>query len=216
MQNNQEQQILNEDLKNKRLFFAGAIAFIIIAIAIIGVYIFIKITGPGQDAGEGDDIPPAVFFYNRDQLLNKLDKYPGDEVSSHIETVVLNDNEVKSAPKDNESPTDRYITYVTTINPIQKQSLESDYLFTFTVSISDGREYQVTTIEDGSFGRFYIGTIIKRTDKYTNDFVFYDYNEDELYFGEEFNYKEYLNNWVNSQYVKNPVYDTSNLLKDDK
>jgi hypothetical protein len=74
MQNNQEQQILNEDLKNKRLFFAGAIAFIIIAIAIIGVYIFIKITGPGQDAGEGDDIPPAVFFYNRDQLLNKLDK----------------------------------------------------------------------------------------------------------------------------------------------
>ena len=206
----------SEDLKNKRIFIAGVIVFAIIVLSIIIIFIVSK---SREQHHTGESLPEyATSYENRYLLRSKLDSNPAIEVTSHIDQIITNQGEIDSAPQENNSTTSNYNTLTITISEDSFKTTDDgkDYTSTFDLSVSDGRKYSIIVFEDGSFGRFYLGTIIKRTDRETKDYVFFDYNEGAEYYGQDLDYKELLENWLKTQSVKNPEIDYSSLIIEEK
>lgn len=222
MENNFTEESNNtkkEDRKNLYLFIGIIVIIIITFVTILIVFLISRANSEGKDTGETNDIPPYVYFRDRSILTSTLDTNPANEVSSHIEDVILNEDEVKSAPSTNTYRAQQgYTVYAVTINTKSLPRTETTYgyVYSFNLTTSDDRKYNITLLEDDSLGNFYLGTIIKRTDKETKDYVFYDYNEDELYYGEEFDYKSTIDKWLSSYSLRDPVYNTSSLITNER
>jgi|GEM_PF-3129364 hypothetical protein len=189
-------------------------SFLIFFIFIIIVFIFSKINEPHHHTGES--LPDhSISFNNRYLLTKNLDTNPGNELSDHITSVVLNEEEIKSAPTKNKSTTDLFATYTVNIIETSFKSQESpnyEKEYSFIIEVSDNRKYSVKVLEDPNYGNYYLGSIITRTDKKTNSFVFFDYNEDRDMFGQKIDYVKLLQNWVSLNKPENPIYNTSSLI----
>ena len=208
----------NKNKKPINIFLLFSILFLILSVIIIGIFIFSKINEPHHHTGESTP-DRSISFNNRYLLIKNLDTNPGNEVSDHIADVILDKNELKSAPSKNKSTTDNFETYTVNIIESSFKSRENNHYekeYSFDIEISDDRKYSIKVLEDPNYGNYYLGSIITRTDKKTNSFVFFDYNIEVEMFNQKIDYETILKNWSTSNKPEAPIYNTSTLTTNDK
>ena len=128
-------------------------------------------------------------------------------IRSNIDSVVMNDDEKQSAPRENK-PSDDLDESVTEIVIDEETFItEKNYeqpSFSFNLNISDGRIYKVYLHSDPGCGIDYIATVMYRVDtdnKKTYAFINSHNSESE----------QLMRDWIKNLGVKNPAIKTNGL-----
>lgn len=179
----------------KRNFIILTSLFFIIIIVVIIIVVTINTSNQAKRINTTANSHTYLIEYTIGETLSS-------QIISDLESVVLDENEIKTAPSKNTAPQniDRYYFYniVFDENSLKTISTRPDKIYKLTANISDNRIYELTYRIDENYGNNYLVVAINRIDeKAGNDFAFIHTNNTN-------EYKDLLTNYINKLNLNSP------------
>ena len=189
------------DRLSKKKFFI-ILASIIIVLILIIVIITINLTNKVKKINTTSNIHTYLLEYTIGERLS-------NQIISDLESVVLDENEVKTAPSKNTATQNidvyNFINIVFDEGSLKTISTKPDKIYKLTANTSDGRSYELTYRIDENYGNNYLAVAIDRKDeKAGNDFAFIHTNNENKY-------KSTLTEYINTLNLNNVDIKTVSL-----
>ena len=186
----------------KRNFIILSSLFFVIIIIIIIIIITINTSNQAKKINTTANSHTYLIEYTIGETLSS-------QIISDLEAVVLDENEIKTAPSKNTAPQniDRYYFYniVFDENSLKTISTKPDKVYKLTANISDNRIYELIYRIDENYGNNYLVVAINRIDeKAGNDFAYIHTNNTEKY-------QTILTNYINTLELNNPNIKIASL-----
>lgn len=126
------------------------IGIAVVLMIVLAVIVALSKEPANKDSGAGDEINGySAVFRNRYQVTQLYGNSGSAEVLSQMEKVIFDEDELGSAPEENNSPDEFEKHYeVEIVETSVKRYTEYPLVYTFYVVVSDGREYTVYTRRD--------------------------------------------------------------------
>ena len=205
------QDLLKKPQAKKAILLLGILAIGIIIIIFIFISLRTKMVSEQSKHGpDDDDNKPAIYFENRYLLDYTIGKIHDSELLTNIEEFVLEESNTapeKNTPK--KGLADNVITGTIEEDGFKKLNNQPKYTYRFSFNTSDGRNYIIYARTDENYGKYYLITIIDRTDKNaSSDRIYINTNDENTY-------KTDLLNWSNTFKLNDPKVIIKSLAEDN-
>lgn len=142
-----------QGIKRTKIGFAIGAGIIALLFVVLTVIVVLPRESDSKDSGAGEEVSGfAAIFRNRYQVTQLYGNSGSAEVLSQMEKVVFDEDEIQSAPQENNSPDEFDKHYEVTIAETSvRKYTEYPLVYTLHVAVSDGREYDVYARSDTEY-----------------------------------------------------------------